>query len=180
MQIQDLMEPFDDIHPPHAELPIMDENSDITLSIGSKDSEATQDGIIQSMIDLNAPVLGLAAPAPNLLHSPLHFAAGNVLVLLLEHLMEAPVLQKPKLPPAAEDLDAQNAENFMEAQQAGLLNADIVIAQPDPSDVAEPEFLVSVDLFSQNHTTRKMLIDRSLPVAPIYDPTLLVFTSSAG
>ncbi|SPT17505.1 unnamed protein product [Triticum aestivum] len=43
MQMHDLMEPCDDMQQPQAELPIMDDNSDITLSFGSNDSEATQD-----------------------------------------------------------------------------------------------------------------------------------------
>jgi hypothetical protein len=58
------MEPLADMQQPQAELPIMDENSNITLSVGSNDSEATMDGIIFPMLDLNAPVLTLEAPAP--------------------------------------------------------------------------------------------------------------------
>lgn len=41
LEIQDLMEPLADMQQLQAELPIMDDNSNITISVGSNDSEAT-------------------------------------------------------------------------------------------------------------------------------------------
>ena len=62
LELQEPMEPPPPEFPqPHLDLPIMDDNSDITLSVGSNDSEETIDGF-PMQIDLNAHVLALAVP----------------------------------------------------------------------------------------------------------------------
>ena len=111
----------------------MDDNINITLSIGPNDSEATMDGIgFPMQIHLNAPVLALEVPD-------------------LE-----PVLQQALQPVAAHVVDVQHAESIVIVQQEEPIILEQHIGAPErPMQhvyvvVAEPEFLGTDDQFSQN------------------------------